>query len=174
MNEIPTYPWYQIGQMDDLQQGDLILECPIINISGNSFDNLSDGEIIDIEPSIDRVNLIIMTQSCDLALDSKTEQVTLCAFLPASAYSKSDLGNIKSKRQAALCLIESSDTAYINLPSFERQVVDFRAVYTLPKNYLSTFVGNKTRARLLPPYREYVAQAFAKFFMRIGLPKDLL
>ena len=139
-----------------------------------SFDSLSDGEITDIEVSIERVNLIIMTQSCDLARDSKTEQVTLCAFLPASVYSKSDLGNIKSKRQAALCLIEASETAHINLPSFERQVIDFRAVYTLPKNYVTTFVENKTRARLLPPYREYVAQTFAKFFMRIGLPKDLL
>jgi len=29
------------------------------------------------------------------------------------------------------------------------------------------------RLRLLPPYREHLAQAFARFFMRVGLPADI-
>jgi hypothetical protein len=29
---------------------------------------------------------------------------------------------------------------------------------------------NGKRLRLLPPYREHLSQAFARFFMRIGLP----
>jgi hypothetical protein len=27
--------------------------------------------------------------------------------------------------------------------------------------------------RLLPPYREHLAQAFARFFIRVGLPVDV-
>jgi hypothetical protein len=27
--------------------------------------------------------------------------------------------------------------------------------------------------RLLPPYREHLAQAFARFFMRVALPVDI-
>ncbi len=29
---------------------------------------------------------------------------------------------------------------------------------------------NQPRLRLLPPYREHLSQAFARFFMRVGLP----
>jgi hypothetical protein len=29
------------------------------------------------------------------------------------------------------------------------------------------------RLRLLPPYREHLSQAFARFFMRVGLPVDI-
>jgi hypothetical protein len=172
MNETPNYPWYQIGQMEDLQQGDLILECPIINISGNSFDSLNDDEVTDIEVSIERVNLIILSQSCDLANNKITEHVLLCGLTPSSKHNK-NIDNIRTNKMPALCLIEAFDIADLHLPSFEKQVVDFRAVYTLPKNYISAFVKDKTRTRLLPPYREYVAQAFARFFMRVGLPKDL-
>jgi hypothetical protein len=32
-------------------------------------------------------------------------------------------------------------------------------------------LGN--RLRLCPPYREHLAQAFARFFMRVGLPSDI-
>ncbi len=30
-----------------------------------------------------------------------------------------------------------------------------------------------SRLRLLPPYREHLAQGFARFFMRVGLPVDI-
>jgi len=29
------------------------------------------------------------------------------------------------------------------------------------------------RLRLLPPYREHLSQAFARFFIRVGLPVDI-
>jgi len=29
------------------------------------------------------------------------------------------------------------------------------------------------RLRLLPPYREHLSQAFARYFMRVGLPQDI-
>ena len=32
-------------------------------------------------------------------------------------------------------------------------------------------LGN--RLRLCPPYREHLAQSFARFFMRVGLPIDI-
>jgi len=189
---IPNYPWYQIGKIEDfyqrkeseseiteipriLQQGFLVFDCPVFDVSNyyGEFDNLKDGEETDIEPDIKRINLIIVTQSCDLAND-RTEQVLLCGFFSASNpdYQK-NLQNIKTSKMPAFCMIEASEGVDIHLPSFERQVIDFRAVYTLPKKYVLEFIGNKTIVRLLPPYREFVAQAFARFFMRVGLPKDL-
>jgi len=31
----------------------------------------------------------------------------------------------------------------------------------------------KTCNRRLPPYREHLSQAFARYFMRVGLPQDI-
>lgn len=57
----------------------------------------------------------------------------------------------------------------------EHRVVDFHAIYTVPRDFLETLLldRNKPRVRLLPPYREHLSQAFARFFMRVGLPAPL-
>ena len=53
-------------------------------------------------------------------------------------------------------------------------VVDFRRVSTLPLTFLRKRVlQQQRRLRLLPPYREHLSQAFARFFMRVGLPVDI-
>jgi hypothetical protein len=56
----------------------------------------------------------------------------------------------------------------------EIRVVDFRRVSALPLTFLRTRVlTQQRRLRLLPPYREQLSQAFARFFMRVGLPVDI-
>jgi len=53
-------------------------------------------------------------------------------------------------------------------------IVDFHEVYTAPTNVVREFaLRTGKRLRLLPPYREHLAQAFARFFMRVGLPVDI-
>jgi hypothetical protein len=54
-------------------------------------------------------------------------------------------------------------------------LVDLRRVFTLSVDAARAFAGaeGKKRLRLLPPYREHLAQGFARFFMRIGLPVDI-
>jgi len=55
----------------------------------------------------------------------------------------------------------------------EHRVVDFRNVYGIGLEALKRIVLEKgSRLRLLPPYREHLSQAFARFFMRVGLPID--
>ena len=56
----------------------------------------------------------------------------------------------------------------------ECRVVDFRQLFSLPLAFTRTRVGSiEVRLRLLPPFREHLAQAFARYFMRIGLPLDI-
>lgn len=56
----------------------------------------------------------------------------------------------------------------------EIRVVDFRTVFALPFEFLKKFVAESPkRLRLLPPYREHLSQAFARFFMRVGLPAEI-
>jgi len=64
----------------------------------------------------------------------------------------------------------------IEVAGYERdyQIVDFRELHTIPFSFLSDYIkGEKERIRLLPPYREHLSQAFARFFMRVGLPIDI-
>jgi hypothetical protein len=63
-----------------------------------------------------------------------------------------------------------------DLQNWERdlRVVEFGSVFTLPLSFLMTRLQNEPeRLSLQPPYREHLAQAFARFFMRIGLPQDI-
>jgi hypothetical protein len=49
--------------------------------------------------------------------------------------------------------------------------VDSRQIVSLPIAYLRRHAGNLgPRWRLQSPYREHFSQAFARFFMRVGLP----
>jgi hypothetical protein len=50
--------------------------------------------------------------------------------------------------------------------------VDFHEVFTLPRPVLESLLTAREvpRPQLLPPYREHRSQAFARFFMRVGLP----
>jgi len=58
--------------------------------------------------------------------------------------------------------------------NFAFSVVDFHRIYSLPKNYLAQVAKNENiRLRLQPPYREHLSQAFARYFMRVGLPIDI-
>jgi hypothetical protein len=54
-------------------------------------------------------------------------------------------------------------------------VVDFHEVFSLPVSFLELWLkkANRPRLRLMPPYREHLSQAFARFFMRVGLPLDI-
>ena len=110
-----------------------------------------------------------MTQSCDLAND-KTEQILLCALNPASYYS-SNLDNIRKNKMPALCLIDEFILEDSGEENLEMQVVDFRAVYSLPKKYILDLTESKSRARLLPPYREYLSQSFCTFLYESWLAK---
>lgn len=54
----------------------------------------------------------------------------------------------------------------------EIRLVDFHEVFTIPYAFLESLLAQRgeNRYRLLPPYREHLSQAFARFFMRVGLP----
>ncbi|MBI4488292.1 MAG: hypothetical protein HY694_04345 [Deltaproteobacteria bacterium] len=131
-----------------------------------------------IEAEILEYDVVVMSQSCDLE-QNKLDLVLVCPhwslgeFCQANDYFKSRRGkeelrrgNVPGYHLVAAC----------NLEGWERdiRVVDFRAVYALPFRFFKEFAaGGGKRLRLLPPYREHLSQAFARFFMRVGLPVDI-
>ncbi len=174
VSKTPKYPWYQVGKLQGLEQGDLFPNCPVICLPSDLKPILKakENDEIEIIPELKRVDLILMTQSCDLA-NQKVEQLLLCAYSPFSAEEyRKNKENIKRERMPALHLIEKCDSENL---AYEKQVVDFRAIYTLPKDFVTTYAKTLGfRARLLSLYKEHLSQAFARYFMRVGLPKPLL
>ena len=62
------------------------------------------------------------------------------------------------------------------LPGHERDflLVDFTSAFTVDTNLVRELATTQgARLRLNPPSREHLAQAFARFFMRVGLPVDI-
>lgn len=52
--------------------------------------------------------------------------------------------------------------------------MDFHYLFTVPKGLLTeSAVGAGDRLRLLSPYKEHLAQGFARYVMRVGLPHTL-
>lgn len=171
------FSWYErIENSNDLQQGDIIKDCQVL-IPPKRLE-LSETQGITIK----EIDVIIMTQSCDLG-NNKVEIVlvspvyTLTDFLdglPSNQYS-----SLKSKRK----VIEQLKKGFINgyhllnkqIPDItDFLVVDFKNVYGVQYDFLIDLaIQSSPRIRLLPPYREHLSQAFARYFMRVGLPSDI-
>jgi len=173
-----TYPWYAIlERTDELQQGDFIPECPIV-IPPTSFEEGKDYEI-----SIQQIDSIILSQSCDL-VNSKIEIVLVCPYYPLKTFVEGLREDERSKRGLSKVV---DNLRKGHLPGYhlldkdsnidtlhDYQVVDFKNVYGINFKALQGIAAPlSTRVRLLPPYREHLSQAFARYFMRVGLPQDI-
>ncbi len=163
------YPWYEVADDDKIMQGDFIPECPIIIPPSE----ISEEDEFDV--TIKNYDVIIMSQSCDIEYN-KIDLVLLCPVWPLEEMEKNDfMKSSKGKEE----LRRGNVTGYHLLNNCELEdfiigyrVVDFRNVYSVPLDFIKEFNKSK-RLRLLPPYREHLSQAFARFFMRVGLPVDI-
>ncbi|HEV3255703.1 MAG TPA: hypothetical protein VG013_02365 [Gemmataceae bacterium] len=123
-------------------------------------------------------NLIVVTQSCDLE-NRKVQFVALCPIHSLREFEvvspdfakEGRWEEARQGRREGLYLLPSPTH-----PQHNRQalVVDFRQIISLPFAYLSRHAEQLgPRWRLQSPYLEHFSQAFARFFMRVGLPSAL-
>jgi len=170
---VPEYPWYTEVADETLDQGDILSNCPAGYLPNNWDPNRPEQEF-----AIDTFDLIVLTQACDLA-HNKTEYVVCCSVFSHTRIEAENPGKnaehikgLKNKIRQSLVPGYAMIAAHAGDPSRERSVVDFRQVFSLPKPFLLSKAKSR-HLRLLPPYREHVSQGFARFFMRVGLPKDI-
>ncbi len=171
-----TNSWYEVIDETTLAQGDVLLSCPIPVIETYTFPLPENLDVL-----VDVHHVIVLSQSCDLEND-KVDEVLLGAVLEYDrlvALEGDDNPSVKGKnfRKAA---VRGDLAAYSLLPeasgppSMAWALVDFHHLFTLPKSYLEEFCAKcGVRLRLVPPYREHLAQAFARYVMRVGLPTAL-
>jgi len=169
------YPWFRpVVEGDEIQQGEIVESCPIFLPPPD----------LDIQKQLDSYTLkyeerdvIVMTQSCDLVKElGKIKEVMLCGLWFYSEFGETGLGKdkleeIRKGRKPEYHILNKCE---INGFKKEFRVIDFRKIYSLPIDYFREIVKTKSpRLRLLPPYREHLAQSFARYFMRVGLPVDI-
>lgn len=123
-------------------------------------------------------DLIVVTQSCDLE-NRKIRLVATCPIYPIVEYEKINQAfarkgrweEVRQGRVETLHLLSSPTNPADNRDAL---VVDFREVYSLPFEFLAKHAeAQGQRWRLKPPYLEHFSQAFARFFMRVGLPSSI-
>jgi hypothetical protein len=172
---VNEYPWYEIVKKNDpIKQGDLVNSCPTIN----PVSDLDIGEGKKLSANVDEYDVVVMSQSCDLEHE-KIDLVLVCPFITLTDFGELNSFYKSEKAKEAIrrgyfpgyhllnkCEIEGHEKDYL--------IVDFRNVHGVPIDLLKNVIGGvEERIRLLPPYREHLSQAFARFFMRVGLPSDI-
>jgi hypothetical protein len=186
--------WYELAEPSDpLTQGDLVLDCPVLAWKDAP---------VEVTPGQDRAarlsshydaiaaDVVVMTQACDLA-EHKVRSVTLCPHYDLTEWKASWEEGMRAAgsnptprawqrqcddiRKGFVWNLTMLNAADLPGSSLGHRVVDFHEVYTVPREFLESFVkqSSTTRLRLLPPYREHLSQAFARFYMRVGLPQEV-
>ena len=166
-------PYWKSVTGEAIFQGDWLLDCriPIFQLKSGTTD-------LDDKVRLDESDLIVVTQSCDL----EQGKVHLVAFCPI--YSLPEFEAINQNFKKAGRWEEVRKGRFENLhmlasptnPSNNREalVVDFRMIFSLPLDYVRGHAASLgPRWRLDSPFLEHFSQAFARFFMRVGLPSAI-
>jgi hypothetical protein len=183
--------WYELVPADHrLTQGDLIFAYPLLARNKPVDPVAAEGDAVRQAVRAFRADVVVMTQACDLEHD-KVENVVLCPHDPLSVFRRSWEQAMQDRAQTPsekawrrTCDDLASgyvwNQCFLNSftgvdPPLELRVVDFLELYTLPRAFLESLLKcrGSPRIRLLPPYREHLSQAFARFFMRVGLPQPI-
>jgi len=174
------YPWYEIVEGDDLEQGDIFEACPVFAIVAPfSFEQHRTTGASAPFDVLER-DVITITQSCDLVKDySKVQEVILCPVWDLDKFSEKNdyVRQVKSREE----IRQGKHPGFhmlnaCQLQNFERSIrlVDFHRVFSMPLEFMRGLAQTRgKRLRLLPPYRKHLGQAFARYFMRVGLPVDI-
>ncbi len=177
MEQIPNKDWFEVTKGEALLQGDVFFQFPVL-----VPDPLPWPIPVGLIPQVARrdYNLIVMTQSCDLKNSKVSDVLFAHVAIWANLVKESEKTNplIKSSKFRKLVVDGNLPSFTLlhkreDIPSLPWAVVDFRQLFVVPKAFVSQFaVTCGDRLRLRSPYREHLAQAFARYFMRVGLPHD--
>jgi hypothetical protein len=185
------YAWYEeVPPTELLGQGDLLCECPVVRWSdepGHQAQALQQslvGEVVDC---------IVMSQACDLE-QGHVRNVILCPVYTVAEYRplwqiameashqnpsekswRRFLDDISEGSKWNLAMIDAHAPTQESALRAPIRLVDFHEILSLPRVFLEhwTMRVGVPRLRLLPPYREHLSQAFARYFMRVGLPLNI-
>jgi len=165
--------WWSEIKGPTLAQGDYLPRC-IVPFFDPDYGTGSDGRVVLVK----EYDCIVVTQSCDLEND-KAPLVAMCPIMLLANYEiinpastkKGAWERVRQGRVEGIHLLASMHDSADNRQCF---VIDFHEIYSLPIAYLKSHASSlEHRWRLQSPYLEHFSQAFARFFMRVGLPSSI-
>jgi hypothetical protein len=187
-------PWYEIVEASiPITQGDIIMGCPVVAWREDSLTVTTDYSLPErvFETFVEYVSMdtVVMTQACDLE-QKKVQYVILCPHYaidkhraqweiamrqssqnPTDRAWRSYVEDVRQGKIWNLSMLNKHDRNDVQMGI---RIADFHEVFSLPRSFLEDWLSRQNkRLRLLPPYREHLSQAFARFFMRVGLPIDI-
>ena len=175
------YPWYELlDNCSEITQGDIIKNCPVPRIL-SEIDDIQENQSIKTEISL--IDGIVLTQACDIA-NNKVENVIMCAITTKDEYEAIQRKNGKSEKDIAngiKSIVSGHQYAYHIINNYNSEgfiqdyyIICFKDIYSIPLGLAKNLAKkNGKRLRLNPPYREHLSQAFARYFMRVGLPINI-
>jgi hypothetical protein len=158
--------WYEnVPQGSGLFQGQIIrnfeLQQPTYRVSANGTEVL-----------VESSNIIVVTQSCDLARPEKEADVIVQRVLVAPVivvspkFSKSILTDFPKFKALQYHWLPADDRF-----GLDYSIVSFSLVNSVPFSVLREHTNAYTSIRLRPPFAEHFASRFGGLFSRIGLPE---
>ncbi len=126
---------------------------------------------------------VVITQTCDL-VQGRVEDVLVARVVPWRTFAEVqyNAGNTNVISRAYINNLIQGNIPPITLlgerqtrPQLDWSIVDFRELVTPQRSAIDRHnqePGHRARLRLRSPYVEHLAQAFARYFMRVGLPHD--
>lgn len=170
MTENEAWPWYETVEGSELEQGDILHNFPVTAVRGAAKP--------EAEPELSIVfrSVIVLTQTCDIPKKAQTS-LLLSQITDYDSLAKNNEGIVRSK-DFRRKLVDNQEIAFFLLkqrteqPPLNWSVASFRDVYVSPKEEVQILAQDLgVRLRLRSPYKEHLAQSFAKFMMRVGLPE---
>jgi len=168
--------WYtKTNTEKGLNQGDIILDCPII-IPPNNPDYTSWTDI-----EIELFDVIILSQSCDLQ-HGKIKLVLVAPIFSLDNFILANPHFSDVKLQEAMRMGNLPGYHLLDFYPFETRedlkdkylVIDFKSVSSVSFEFLNSFVLEKPEyIRVSSPYVEHLSQSYARFVMRVGLPSTI-
>lgn len=160
-----------------LEQGDYLPDCDVPVFPPNYGEGTASTSNVPVSTH----DVIVLTHSCDLVPEQgpTPELVAVAAINPLErfcsanpSYGHANQRNLlRAGRMPSLHLLASPVDPGDNQLAL---VVDFKEIYSLPYAYVVRHAAKLgLRYRLNPPYLEHFSQAFARFFMRVGLPSGI-
>jgi hypothetical protein len=155
-------PFWEEITGPSLRQGDHFPGC-LVPVFDLSFSVPGTHEV-----AADEYDLVLMTQSCDL----EQQKIRLVAACPIFTLAEFEAVNPAFAKKGRWNEVLKGRTEGLHLLASPTNAADNRDA--LPFAYFATRSTQlSTRWRLRSPYLEHFSQAFARFFMRVGLPSTI-
>jgi hypothetical protein len=163
--------WYEVVQGSELEQGDILHNYPVTRVY--TVRAADDKPHVRVE----RRDVVILTQTCDvlkrtqasILVAETVDYETLCResndeTVSSEGYRKKLITNTV----VAMFLLHKHEAD----PRLAWSTVSFRNLHVCPTDDIRLFAHDHgPRLRLRSPYKEHLSQSFARFMMRVGLPR---